>query len=997
LGRKTIGINDNFFMLGGDSIKTIQIASRLNRFGYKIAINDIFRNPTISQLAPLIKKIERIPDQKTVTGTVPLTPIQQEFFKKIKIDPHHYNQAVMFYSKAGFEEEVVKTVFLKLQEHHDALRMTFREENGDILQVNRGLDIPLDLRVFDYRNRKDAVTALEKKANQIQASIDLETGPLMKLALFHLDDGDRLLIVIHHLVIDGVSWRILFEDIETSYRDYKKGKTLVLPRKTDSFKTWAEHLSQYANSQSFLNEKTYWLELESNVGEPIKKDFEVEDSTRKDTETLSFHLDKASTHLLLTRVNEAFNTEINDILLTAFGLGIKRTFGNDKVLIAMEGHGREEILAGIDIKRTVGWFTTVYPVLLDDSYENAGNNLSRQVKEIKECFRRVPHNGIGYGILKYLTAKKHKQGIDFRLQPRISFNYLGQFDADIKQMSFTMARESFGNTLSLNAGPGYELDISGMIIDDRLVISITYSSKQYKKTSIRALSDHYQEALTEIISYCSAREEKEYTPSDFTYPGLSIDMVDRLQQEYHIEDIYTLAPLQEGMLFHSLYEEYSPAYFLQSFYRLHGDLDISLVKRSFNELVKRHEVLRTLFVHKGVERPIQVVLREREIDFHYKDLRKISGSDEKEQLTRNYREEDRQRAFDFSRDNPTRITVLQLEQDMFELIWSHHHILMDGWCQGVLMTEYIEIYNSLQEKRAYQLPGITPYREYIRWLEKQPGEPAREYWRQYLEGYQETAVVPGLIAGKNEPRQYRIEEVVRTLGQEKYRDLVQLSARNQVTLNTVLHTLWGILLGKYNDKQDVVFGTVVSGRPSEIPGVESMVGLFINTLPVRVQYHNDITFKELLKNVQKSALDSEPYHYYPLAKIQSQTPLKKELFHHLVIYENYPLAQQIEGIADKVKQGKRPLKLELTNREIFEHTHYDFILVIGGEPITIKIQYNANVYDQESVSAVSNHFHALIRQVLEDETIKIMDIALDYDWLEAEIQAAGEEFSGFDF
>ncbi len=194
----------------------------------------------------------------------------------------------------------------------------------------------------------------------------------------------------------------------------------------------------------------------------------------------------------------------------------------------------------------------------------------------------------------------------------------------------------------------------------------------------------------------------------------------------------------------------------------------------------------------------------------------------------------------------------------------------------------------------------------------------------------------------------------------------------------------------------MVFGTVVSGRPAEIPGVESMVGLFINTLPVRIRYHYNITVKELLRDVQKSALDNEPYHYYPLAKIQAETALKKDLFHHLVVFENYPLAQQIEGIAEKVRQGRRSMKFELTNMEIFEQTHYSFVLVIGGEPITIKIQYNVNVFNQEWVATIARHLNAVIEQILEDENIKIKDIALDYDLLEAGVEASEEEYADFD-
>ncbi|UCH96765.1 MAG: AMP-binding protein, partial [Candidatus Aminicenantes bacterium] len=392
LGRMNIGINENFFAIGGDSIKTIQIISRMNSAGYKLDIKDLFQYPVISDLAPRVKKLKRIPDQSVITGPIPLTPIQGMFFYESQIDPHYYNQAVLLYSQEGFDEKIMETVFTRIQEHHDALRNTYHRNpgSGELIQIGHGLDYPLSLQEFDLKDHENNLEELNTKINEIQASIDLEKGPLMKLGLFHLNDGDRLLIAVHHLVIDGVSWRILFEDIETLYSQYKRGEKLVLPQKTDSFKLWSEKLSAYANSKIFLKEKNYWQKIES-VEAPapsIPKDFDVDDNFIKDTVSVSFTLREEETERLLTKVNETFGTEINDILLAALGMGINKTFGQARVLIELEGHGREQIPEDIDISRTVGWFTSLYPVLMDISH--AGDT-GRQIKEIKETLRRIPN------------------------------------------------------------------------------------------------------------------------------------------------------------------------------------------------------------------------------------------------------------------------------------------------------------------------------------------------------------------------------------------------------------------------------------------------------------------------------------------------------------------------------------------------------------------------------------------------------------------------------
>jgi len=525
LGIEKIGIKDNFFKLGGDSIKTIQISARMRKYGYRIEMRDIFQKPTIMDLALLVKKDEKISEQSAVTGAVKLTPIQRHFFEDNNIDKHHYNQSIMFESKEGFSKDAIKIIFTKLQEHHDAFRMRYIEKNGEIEQINEGLDFPLSLDVYDLKDQKDAVEKLGKKANEIQGGINLAKGPLMKLGLFHLADGDRLLIVVHHLVIDGVSWRILFEDIETLYNQYKKGEKLDLPLKTDSFKLWSEKLSEYSNSDLFLREKSYWKKINSIEVPQIKRDFEVEGNDIKDTESISFSLSKEETNELLTRVNELFGTEINDILLTGLGIGINETFGNEKVLLAMEGHGREEIIKGIDISRTVGWFTSEFPVILDMSYRG---DMSRQIKEVKESLHQVPNKGIGYGILKYLTSESNKSEFGFKLDPQIGFNYLGQFDTDVNRPSFEIAEESSGNDVSLNRERDFEIDIAGMISDGQLGISINYNKNHYKSETITRLINNYKEGLRNITSFCTEDRPKELTPSDFGIKELSIEEFDSL-------------------------------------------------------------------------------------------------------------------------------------------------------------------------------------------------------------------------------------------------------------------------------------------------------------------------------------------------------------------------------------------------------------------------------------------------------------------------------------
>jgi non-ribosomal peptide synthase protein (TIGR01720 family) len=987
LGRDLIGINENFFAIGGDSIKCIQMASRMNEAGYKVDIRDIFQHPNIKDLAPLVKKARRIPSQSPITGNVPLTPIQVWFFDGQSGSPsiHYYNQAVMLRSKEDdrWSEKSLEIVLQKLQQHHDALRITYQIKEGKTLQINHGPDYPVWLQVVDLRGyeHSEAVNLMTATTNEIQAGIHLEKGPLMKSALYRLDDGDRLLMVIHHLVVDGLSWRILFEDLQTLYRQQQKGEPLELPAKTDSYQSWAESITHYANSETFLKERSYWETLGTTVVPPIKRDFPAADDPNlvKDTAEVSFELDERKTALLLTTVNHAFGTEINDILLTGLGLALKQTFDIHRLLIALEGHGRETIIEheDIDISRTVGWFTTIYPVLLDISYEN---DLARQVKEIKETLRKVPHKGIGYGILKYLTIKESKK-IDLNITPRVSFNYLGQFDTEVERMSFQLAREPVGQLMGDQTRRCFDLDITGMMIEKRLIMSITYNRKHYRTKTLETLAHQFRISLGQIISYCAARPHRELTPSDFTYKGLSIETVDQLNSQYDIEDLYLLSPMQEGMLFHALYDNASAGYFEQISYTLEGEVDESLIEQSINQLIRRHPTLRTLFLHQGFERPIQLVLKERKPEFYYQDLRDLEKEHEIQTFIREFKERDQQRLFDVSKDTLMRAALFRVDNNRFELTWSLHHIIMDGWCLSIVDNEFSEIYQSLKESRAPRLEPVTPYSRYIRWIEAQDSQAAKNYWQEYLQGYEQTASLPKKILTAQ--YDYITEHEVLELTAEQMKELKHLARKYQVTMNTLMRVTWGILLAKYNGRQDVVFGAVVSGRPPDIQGVNMIIGLFINTIPVRIRFDNKTTFARLIKDVQAQAVESEHYHHYPLASIQADHPLKQQLLDHLFTFQNYQKSEDIAQLSGKTHLKKETAGnqfLNLRNTEAFERTNYDFnILVIPGETLKIIFQYNSNVHVNSMVTKLVRQWQDIVDQVISSETIEINEIKISFD------------------
>jgi len=478
----------------------------------------------IAELAPRTIEVAHTIDQSIASGTVPLIAIQSWFFAQHQAKRHHFNQSVMLHSNQGLREDALRAVFEKIQAHHDALRMRYTTDGDGIIQHNNDLDHPLHFETIELREQEDAISTLETHARELQASINLDTGPLMKAVLYRLADGDRLLIIIHHLVVDGVSWRILLEDLRVGYEQYISGKAIEFPQKTHSFKIWAERIQPYSNSEALVHERDYWNSVESTRIEPLPQDYkrakEGQGRRFRDKAQMDITASHTDTEALLKGVNHAYNTEINDILLTALARAMKQWHGRDRTLITLEGHGRQEIIDGVDISRTVGWFTGMYPVILElpDS-----EDIGYQIKYIKESLRRIPNKGIGYGILKYITAPAHKKEIKYTLSPQISFNYLGQFDEDMGTGLFEIAKESMGDAIAADTEITHDIDISGIVIRGQLKLSVSYNKKRYRSKTIGGIMADYMEQLKAIITHCQERQTNELTPSDLTYSDFTLD------------------------------------------------------------------------------------------------------------------------------------------------------------------------------------------------------------------------------------------------------------------------------------------------------------------------------------------------------------------------------------------------------------------------------------------------------------------------------------------
>ena len=536
LGISEVGIDDNFFELGGDSLVSIQIVARANRVGLHLTPQQVFQHQTIAAMAAVAGTQKAIQaEQGLVTGPLPLTPIQHWFFERESPESHHFNQAILLEVRDALDPAMLDQSVRALVSHHDALRLRFVQWKSGWDQVNADLDeAPLvsrtDLSSLAPENRR---AAIESTAAEVQASLDLSEGPTIRAMLFDLGEreSNRLLIVIHHLCVDGVSWRILLEDLQTVYQQLSRGEAIVLPPKTTSFKQWSNRLTEYAQSEAILEEADYWLARSANRDTRLPRDFADGANTQASRETVSVSLSAEETESLLQEVPAAYRTQINDVLLTALAQSLAPWTGARSVAVDLEGHGREPLFDDIDLSRTVGWFTSLFPAHLQ--LEDCDDDPGRQLKSIKEQLRAIPTHGISYGLLRYL---RDDEELTARLgaipPPEISFLYLGQFDHTQSAVSmFGAAKESSGPNISPLANRSYLLEFAGSVSDGQLKLTVTYSRNVHRSSTVERLAEDFVEALRALINHCRTTEVGGYTPSDFTEAGLSQEELDELIAE----------------------------------------------------------------------------------------------------------------------------------------------------------------------------------------------------------------------------------------------------------------------------------------------------------------------------------------------------------------------------------------------------------------------------------------------------------------------------------
>ncbi|AKJ99447.1 peptide synthase [Pseudomonas chlororaphis] len=956
-----VGLNDNFFELGGDSILSIQVVSRARQQGIHFTPRDLFQHQTVQTLAAVASHVEQVrAEQGLVSGESALTPIQHWFFETPMPNRHHWNQALLLEPTSALDPQCLEQALRSVVEQHDALRLGFDATTGHWRAAHQ----PLAEARWLESVQVTSLEACESLFAETQRSLELPTGPLLRTLLAQLPEGrQRLLIVIHHLVVDGVSWRVLMDDLQTAYRQLAAGQAPQLPAKTSPFRDWAARLQAYAGSESLREELDGWRERLSGPAQALPCAHPDGGRLERHAQTVSVHLDRELTRQLLQQAPSAYRTQVNDLLLTALSRVLCRWSGHESVLVQLEGHGREALFDDLDLTRTVGWFTNVYPLRLRPEV----NDLGASIKAIKEQLRAVPHKGLGHGVLRYLADEASREAMAVLPRASITFNYLGQLDQTLGHDALFRALDApLGAIHDADAPLPNELSVDSQVSGGELVVRWTYSRERHDEHAIAHLAEAYLDELRQLIAHCLSDEAGGLTPSDFPLAKLTQGQLDSLPvPAAQIEDVYPLTPMQEGMLLHTLLEPGTGLYYMQDRYRINSELDPQRFAQAWRAVIARHEALRASFCWNVGEDMLQIIHKPGRTPVDYLDWSEVSP-DQQEARLQTLLKDEREAGFDLLNQAPFHLRLIRVGAARYWFMMSNHHILIDAWCRSLLMDDFFELYTALGEGREPRLAVPPRYRDYIGWLQHQSLAEARQWWQRNLQGFERTTPIPAdrpfLREHAGDSGGMIVGDCYTRLDVRDGARLRELAQAHQLTVNTFAQGAWALVLRRVSGDRDVLFGVTVAGRPVELPQMQRTVGLFINSVALRVQMpedHQPCSVRQWLGGLLDSNMQLREYEYLPLVSIQeaSELPKGQPLFDSLFVFENAPV---------EVSVLDRAQSLNATSDSGRTHTNFPLTAVCyPGDDLGLHLSYDQRYFNESTVQGLLAEFKRLLLALMD--------------------------------
>ena len=947
LHESSVGILDSFYELGGDSIKAIIITSRLKNLGYQVTVRDIMSQYTIQSISKcVIKENHENYDQSELTGYVTQTPILEDFKQRHLYRAEQFCQDIMLNVGQLTEIEIEK-ILNTLVRHHDILRSIYQQDRLFIQPIDKAKAYELSvMRLDDEMNHLEIVKACEK----VQQSFNLSHGPLVKAILFQGQKKNQLFLCIHHLVIDGVSWRILQEDIEQVCQQIQEGKEIKLSAKTASYEAWAQALNEFKESDLFQREQEYWSHIDRIKSTDFLEVRNDKQNPYPEVESITVELSREKTNYLLREANRAYGTTSMDLLISALTRAVRKVFLQDTITVGLEGHGREEIHKPIDITRTVGWFTTKYPVVIA-----CEEDIVQSIINVKDQIHRVPRHGLGYGLINKMKQERLAD---------IYLNYLGQMDDNIKFCEISKTSIQDNGILGM-------IDINAIVNQGELQVTFAYNSSILLKETMDQFSQVYIQELTTLIDYCRLQKASIRTASDYVAEDLDNGEIKKIVeyfQEEEVEDIYPLMPIQEGMLYYKLSEQDSSAYIIQIVCNVLQPIYFEVFKSAIERVMLKYPILRTAYYYEKAKQPRQVVLTNREVECDKIDYRFVKDN-EGQYLLDEVRSSEVERGFDLQKDTLIRFKYVELPKEQCKLIITHDHIILDGWCIPILLRAIEEAYHDILEgERLLNHSNRTSkdtFMQYLSSFKSQNMKSTYDYWEHLIGDYEGGGKIKALVIEKASTGHESIKQDY-ALSETISKEIKNFTAKLGITNSTIFETAWGLLLLMHNGSKDIVFGKVVSGRNIDLDRVEDAMGIFINTIPVRMKLNNDSTVAMLLHYMSQQANESMEYSNASLAEIQKRCRVKEQLIQTLYVYENYYGMQE-----QLTMKNASMLQLEAAR----EQTNYDLTISVyydeNSEQFHVGMMYSSEFHCKRDVDWIIKQYENILQSLLRENELTI--------------------------
>ncbi|WP_333748589.1 amino acid adenylation domain-containing protein [Streptomyces sp. IBSBF 2394] len=1002
LGVERVGVDDDFFAVGGDSLRSIQVVARARARGLVVTTREIFEHRTAARLAEVAAaRGDRPPalaeDEAGGIGPMPLPPVARQVFERGGVTSR-YAMSMVLELPSGIHSGALAATLDAVLDRHDLLRARLAGGDEPSLVVSAPGSVRAEKLIrrvpCDGRWEEPATLAAAKAAlDDATGRLDPEAGIMAAFVWFAPKAGaGRLLVVLHHLVVDGVSWRILMSDLAEAWQQVGSGRTPELPAVGTSARRWASALLSRARGPEAAAELPFWhgvlAEPEPALG---ARAFDPEVDLMSTVDSIPVELPAEVTEAVLTKLPAAFHGTGTDVLLAALAVALERWHGRERpALVRLEGHGREEdIVPGADLSRTVGWFTSMYPARVDvrgvdlaDAFAG-GPSAGKAIKLVKEQLRAIPDKGMGFGLLRYLNPETAAPLAEHR-PPQLGFNYLGRIsDTDVPEH---LRAAGWGPSPSWSAAlvpqpdpdlPALSaLEVNAVATDGpdgtRLQAVFAFPTGVLARERTAELAELWVRALSGMAAYAAGPDIGGLTPSDTPLVTVGQDEIESWETRYgKLTEVWPVTPAQAGIQFQAAVAEGSfDVYHMQFVMQLSGPVEPARMRRAGQALLDRYPNLRSAFVTAASGDPVQVVAEHVDLPWRHIDASGHGGA-EREELLQRLLAEDRTDQFDPARPPLMRLALITQGPERSTLVVTAHHTLFDGWSSPLVIAELSRLYTGSSGLRP--APG---YAGYLSWLRAQDREATAARWTAELAGFDEpTLVAPttpaeGATAG--------LGRVAVPLSIDKGRGLAARAAELGVTLNTLLQGAWAVVLSTLTGQQDVVFGAAVNGRPADVPGSDEMIGLFINSLPIRVSCRPEQSVADMITELQARQTALLDHHYYGLADIQRDTGMPA-LFDTIIAFENYPIDHA--GITEANSEAG----FTIDSIQPFAGSHYPLSLNAADPYLRLSIDHQKNLYDREAAEAVAARLSRVLEQLLADPTTPVgaIDVLADDEraWL----------------